>query len=87
MNDGSLKNITSWVSKKVPELVGMEEPDLVEFIMANVRKQASAGESAVPIMVFRLPCSVSACLVLYSVTWCKPFLRLDADGTRSYFYE
>lgn len=44
MNDASLKNISAWVSKKVPELVGMEEPDLVEFIMANVRKQASAGE-------------------------------------------
>lgn len=44
MNDSSLKNITAWVSKKVPELVGMEEPDLVDFIMANVRKQVSAGE-------------------------------------------
>ena len=60
MNDGSLKNVTSWVSKKVPELVGMEEPDLVEFIMANVRKQASAGESAAA-----MACSSSlvACLL------------------------
>lgn len=44
MNDGSLKNISAWVSKKVPELVGMEEPDLVEFIMSLVRAHAMAGE-------------------------------------------
>lgn len=44
MNDGSLRNISAWVSKKVPELVGMEEPDLVEFIMSHVRSHAAAGE-------------------------------------------
>jgi hypothetical protein len=44
MGDPSLSNITAWVRKKVPELVGMEEPDLVEFIMGHVRQHASAGE-------------------------------------------
>eukprot|EP00879_Flechtneria_rotunda_P001954 GHRR01002128.1.p2 GENE.GHRR01002128.1~~GHRR01002128.1.p2 ORF type:complete len:351 (+),score=168.60 GHRR01002128.1:2684-3736(+) len=42
MTDSSLANITAWVGKKVPELVGMEEPDLVEFITALVRRQAPA---------------------------------------------
>jgi hypothetical protein len=44
MGDPSLANISAWVRKKVPELVGMEEPDLVEFIMGHVRQHASAGE-------------------------------------------
>jgi hypothetical protein len=46
MGDPSTSNITAWVRKKVPELVGMEEPDLVEFIMGHVRQHASAGEWA-----------------------------------------
>jgi hypothetical protein len=45
MNESSLSNIGAWVNKKVPELVGMEEPDLVEFIMTHVRNQAPAGEA------------------------------------------
>lgn len=45
MGDGSLANIGAWVTKKVPELVGMEEPDLVEFIMGHVRQHAPAGGS------------------------------------------
>jgi hypothetical protein len=44
MGEGSLGNIGAWVTKKVPELVGMEEPDLVEFIMGHVRQHALAGE-------------------------------------------
>jgi hypothetical protein len=44
MGDGSLNNIGAWVAKKVPELVGMEEPDLVEFIMGHVRQHAPAGQ-------------------------------------------
>lgn len=44
MGDGSLSNIGAWVAKKVPELVGMEEPDLVEFIMGHVRQHAPAGQ-------------------------------------------
>lgn len=44
MADGSLSNIGAWVAKKVPELVGMEEPDLVEFIMSHVRQHALSGE-------------------------------------------
>jgi hypothetical protein len=44
MTDGSLNNIGAWVAKKIPELVGMEEPDLVEFIMGHVRQHAPAGE-------------------------------------------
>eukprot|EP00775_Hariotina_reticulata_P005966 gene5966-6205_t len=43
MNEGSLSSISAWVNKKVPELVGMEEPDLVEFIMTHVRNQAPAA--------------------------------------------
>eukprot|EP00882_Tetradesmus_deserticola_P006313 GHRQ01006642.1.p1 GENE.GHRQ01006642.1~~GHRQ01006642.1.p1 ORF type:complete len:186 (+),score=97.49 GHRQ01006642.1:84-560(+) len=42
MGDPSIANITAWVRKKVPELVGMEEPDLVEFIMGYVRQHAPA---------------------------------------------
>jgi hypothetical protein len=45
MADSSLANIGAWVAKKVPELVGMEEPDLVEFIMGHVRNHAPAGEA------------------------------------------
>lgn len=48
MADGSLNNIGAWVTKKVPELVGMEEPDLVEFIMGHVRNHAPAGTSDAP---------------------------------------
>lgn len=47
MADNSLNNIGAWVNKKVPELVGMEEPDLVEFIMGHVRNHAPAGEHLV----------------------------------------
>jgi hypothetical protein len=70
MGDPSISNITAWVRKKVPELVGMEEPDLVEFIMGHVRQHASAGE-------WRRACVCSAgvalclwlCFVVYLCLW------------------
>jgi hypothetical protein len=59
-------------SSRVPELVGMEEPDLVEFIMGHVQQHASAGEGrrscvhAAPILLLpavvpELPCRVVLC--------------------------
>lgn len=69
MAEGSLGNIGAWVTKKVPELVGMEEPDLVEFIMGHVRQHAPAGAQQGSTHALSLTFSPFHCLI---VSDCRP---------------